>query len=593
MTAIDTPQLRAAPQETASLKTTPNNSDLGLNKLFKTVSNENKEAKKPRTLAEGSFIEFTYVTGDVLGVIRKTDEAYNAAMYNNPTSGVSNGIFLGSGVTQMVTGALQFERGLTGVKKSSQNGDNTALTTSSIRVARGVTETVTGGATAATAGITIANATSNTSKALNILGWLATVGSTFTSGAVMVVSAMGLMESFSVSTKLSEAKNTKEAFQVLKNKLLVTDEDKEKILDGIFSGKKDPWYSQIASSFTNVLFRLDPTKEKEKLKLQENLQEILKDPAKLSNLQVDDFKSASSLSDQDKAFIMNYLSENPICKGLEKEKLAPLLQVIYQDGLGRLIDKKEAVFKRTVGAETFKLIKQHINDSVADDVMENVVKSAKHEITINQRINLAGTLLGALGVAVTLMTQFATGGVYTLVELGIGLATSLAWVFVDGYSLYQEFKNNPCTTKDKIVMTLGLLTTFATTILAVVVTRITSQLAPALALITLSTLCLLYVVYKWKKASKEPPKTLANSATATPSQEVKVNKAKQAKIVAAEPVVHAVTRILPPRAAKTKARKAKTFAAEPVVHAVTRYPPPRAAKTKGLTSIHKQFKCKT
>ncbi|MEI8301435.1 MAG: hypothetical protein WCG10_07520, partial [Chlamydiota bacterium] len=244
MTAIDPTQLRASPQESSSLKKPANNSGPDLIKLFNKASDENKEVKKTRTLAEGSFVEFTYVTGDVLGVIRKTDAAYNAAMYNNPSSDLSNGIFLGGGVTQMVTGALQFERGITGIKKSSQNGDNTALATSGIRVARGVTETVSGGATATTAGITIANATSNTSKALNILGWLGTFGSAFTSGASMVVSAVGLIESFSVSTKLSEAKNAKEAFKVLKNRLVVTDEDKAKILDGIFSGKKDPWYSQ-------------------------------------------------------------------------------------------------------------------------------------------------------------------------------------------------------------------------------------------------------------------------------------------------------------------------------------------------------------
>ena len=564
MTAIDTTQLRAQSQEGVSLKKPANNSSPDLNKLFNSISNENKEVKKSKTLAEGSFVEFTYVTGDVLGVIRKTDAAYNAAMYNNPTSDVSNGIFLGGGVTQMVTGALQCERGITGIKKSSQNGDNTALATSGIKVARGVTETVSGGATAATAGITIANATSNTSKALNILGWLATVGSAFTSGAIMVVSAIGLMESFSVSTKLSEATNTKEAFQVLKNRLVVTDKDREKILDGIFSGKKDPWYSQVASSFTNVLFRLDQTKEKEKLKLQENLQEILKDPTKLSKLQVEDFKSSSSLSDQDTAFIINYLSKNPICKSLEKEKLLPLIQIIYQDGLGRLIDKKEAVFNRTVGTETFKLIKQHINDRASNDVMEKVVKLAKHEITIHQGINLAATLLGALGVAVTLMTQLATGGVYTLVELGVGLATSLAWVFLDGYSLYQEFKNNPCTTKDKVAMILGLLTTFATTILAVVVTRITSQLAPALALVTLSTLCLLYVVYKWKKTSKQPLQPLAASVTTAPPKEVQVNKNKPAK----------------PKKVRIVAENSP----------VTQELPPRAAKIKGLTNIHKHFK---
>lgn len=537
--AIDLTVSNAGIKESLVPKTFFDQLAFNVKKIFESVFGENKEVAKTRPLAEGNFTELTYAMGDALGVIRKTDAVYNASMNGNPTSNFSNGILLGASITQAATGAFQFQRGVAGIEKSSENGDKVGLATSSIRVARGVTESVSGGANAAITGASIANATSKISKAMNILGWISMAGTGFTSGAIMVTSAIGLIESFSISTKLSQGLNNEESFQVLKDKLVIKDEDRTKILDQLFSGKKAPWYNQLASSFTNVLFRLDQTKEKEKLKLQDNLQKILKDPASLKSLAVEGFKEATSLSDQETAFITNYLDQKNALKALPKEQLLPLLKIVYQDELGRIISKKEAVFNRTVGSETFKLIEPYIKSAPSSIDMGKIVKSAKHEIRINQGINLTATLLGALGVAVTLMAQFATGGVYALVELGIGLGTSLAWVFVDGYSLYEAFKNNPSTTKDKIMMTLGVLLTFSTTVLAVIVNRITSHLAPVIALVTLSTLFMLYVVYKWKKASKSSsevelaenkrPEILKNSVVQNIQPKVLYSENKESK----------------------------------------------------------------
>ncbi len=471
-----------------------------VNKIIKLIFNTNQEVTETRSVAKGNFIEFNAVVGDTTSAISTVDAAYNAAMHGNPTSPVATGDALGGGIISMVTGPQQSMRGALGVQESVKNRDEVGLVTSSIKVARGVSDTASGGATAAIAGVSIANATSKATKVLRTLGWVAVLGTGFTGCAVMVTSAIGLVESFSISTKLAKANDDTAALKVLKEKLLIQDEDRKKILDQLFSGKKAPWYTQIASSFTNILFRRDQTQEKEKLKLQEKLQTILKTPNQLQNFDVTDLKAATSLPNQEIDFIKNYLEGRPDFTKEQKEQLLPLLAVIYQDELGRAASKKETVFNRTVGSKTSKLIKELSSSSD----LKAIVKCAKREIAINQGMNLSSTLLGALGVAVTLMAQFATGGVYTLVELGIGLATAVAWLFLDGYTLYQAFKNNPSTTKDKIFMVGGVLLTFATTVLAVVVTRMTNHLLPVIALATLASLFMLYVVYKWKKVSNDP-----------------------------------------------------------------------------------------
>ena len=480
-----------------------------IKKIFNSIFKVDQENKKSRSLAEGSFTEIAYFSGDLFGVIGKTDAVYNASLYGNPDSEFTSGILLGNGALQTTTGVCQVERGVAGIKQASKNGDTIGLTTSSVRVVRGVNESASGAATAAISGISLANnTTSNAPAALNALGWVAMAGAGFTSAAIMVIAAMGLMESMSISHQLAHAKDSKEAVGVLKDQLTVKDEDRKKILDQMFSEKKTPWYTQVASSFANVVFKLDKTQEKKKLEFQEKLQKILKDPACLNTLAADSLIDSTSLSKEEEAFITKYLKQHESLKNLPKEKVLPLIKVIYQDGLGRVISKKEAVFNRTVGCKTFKLIKELAGSVPSHNAMEAIVKSAKTEISTNQKINLTVTCLSAVGVALTMMTQFATGGVYTLVALGVGLAVTLGYAIIDVYMLYQAFKNAPSTTKDKIMMTLGVLTTFATTILAVVVTNITSHLAPVIALATLSTISLLYVVYKWKKTSTTPQEAL-------------------------------------------------------------------------------------
>ena len=240
---------------------------------------------------------------------------------------------------------------------------------------------------------------------------------------------MGIIEKMKISKKMSVG-----GFNELKNTLVVTEDDKTKILQDLFEGPRKSWYKELASSFTPSLFKQDQTKEKKRFALKQQLQGILQQGStRLAELA--EPAKTTSLSPEDQACISQYINMScPKLTSAEQVKVVNLISSVYQEEIASTKSKKEAIFKRVIGLETYKLMQPLLNtdpSKISEDACNKVLASAKKELKVNQWIDLGAAGLSAIGVALVLMAQFATGGIFTLVELGVGVAAAISWAVID------------------------------------------------------------------------------------------------------------------------------------------------------------------
>lgn len=508
---IDIVSLKQTPLTESTQSTSSSlESSFGIKELFESNIGVQATPKPTRPLYEGNLNEVAAVNGDFLGAIRKVDGVYNSVMNHSDNINGFNGLAFGLGAIQAGTGILSFQGSCAGVQTSLDNGDKVGLVTSSIGVVQGVSASISGAGSAAISGVSIVEQTNKMTKVLQGLGKLSIIAGGFV-GVVGIVREMtNLIESFSLMKsllKVSKNKPSKNlAVETLQNMLSITNSDKKQILDQLFSEKKVSWKSHFTNSFNRVLFKKDQNCEKKKFIFEQNLQKILKNPECLEELNKDTQEDTPSPT-KEQRFIANYIQCHPSFQNLKvelREKLVCLLHPSYEKALLDLKSKKEAIFKRVIGVESYNLMQPLLDKNVAkipDLDKTALLKAVKRGVYLNRMLNIGIIALNFMGIAAIGMVQLATGGSYALIGLAMSLLIAVGWATVDSYALYQAFKNNVATTKDKIFMVMTILGTFAATVVGAVIAETINELVPLIIMTALCSMVMLYCVYSWSRSS--------------------------------------------------------------------------------------------
>ena len=421
---------------------------------------------------------------------------------------------LATGVTVMTIGVFNTTLSKTAAKTSRAIGDDKGFTQNFIKMAlmgpigvvRGVIDTV-------KSGLSIGNSqnkTPITSKVIQGLGVASFVGSNIWSVVIASLSITSIVETRSIAKVFNEKVKVggdEAGFDHLKSMLSITQTEKKAILKSFFKPKeKESWCKKAGNVIADTLF--GEKESKEILEIKAALRKIHTEPEAVKALLASlDIPIEEKVLSQEEGDIQEFLKEiSGILTSLDQRKLLQLVLHAYHTEIEHTKEKKEAVFMRAIGVKTRELIepflKKNSNQIPAEKLKEITISAQKglfHNVAIMSTIVLACML----NIIVGLIIQIMTGGLYFAVQLALNLVISTIWLGIDGYFLYQAYKEKHSNWKNRLLIALS-------TISMVVVSSIVSTLASATSNIIITgsmtfawLFLILYGVQEWKKSSKK------------------------------------------------------------------------------------------
>lgn len=461
-----------------------------------------------RALKDGPLLGGIFIAQDVARGLNTAVTAVTVAATGDQNGGLAT-MPLALGPSMVAAGVLNVQIGADTAKTAYKSGDEVGLISGVIRVPRGVADVTRGGVTTAQTGLQIANKAPGVAATLGLIG---SVGAGVGIIAIGATSTMNLAQTMAISgvfNKKCKEEGEEGAFNYLKKLLSTTEEDKAKVLDEIFIPQKDSW-SRKAKSYLAEKF-LGTKESKEDAKLKDAFQkaatqpELLEAYIKIAEEPLVDAKVypegvKEKIEDRLRKMIPNY---NDL-SGSQKEKLIALVYGLYETGLKNTQDKKEAVFERTVGSDTKKLLQPLMTkqEDVAPAEIKEVVACAKKGLrgnAIRQSIITIGCMLGMVGLV---LAQIASSGIYFFVELAINLVSTAIWLGMDGYYLYKSYTETHALMKDKVLMFVATLAMVVAGTVAVALAKSTLNLALTASFCVVWLALAVYGVYTWKTAKE-------------------------------------------------------------------------------------------
>lgn len=449
------------------------------------------------SLAKGSLPEHIFLAGDVLSITKAghtLSSTIPAKEVPSPDPGFNGNIagITSAGITG-VSGILNTARGSAAAEKAYKMGDDVGTAAGVLRSAiRGPSEMMRATTSITTNSLDIANKSASIPKVTLGLGITTAVGSCLGSTAIGITAFKNLRERHSIAKNFyREAKKGDDSgVGYLKGMLCITEQDEQEVLEDVFNPQSKALHERAFNYIAEKALVGKQTEEYKKLK-----KLMGKKPRDLKA--IEDLLKSTDIDTAGREDLIGKVKE----KFKEYDQLTPdgqkkLLALVTQE-IDYKKQKKEAVFIRTVGDETKKLI-----ESCEGVLDSKIIASAKAGLTRSR--NIMSVILGTclLSLAFNILAQVITSGVYAFIELGLNLVTSLIFLGVDGYFLYKAYAKNQIDWKERCLMLLvtigaviggSLATALAKSSIVGIV--ITSTLLSVYLLITL------FETFNWK--SKE------------------------------------------------------------------------------------------
>lgn len=465
-----------------------------------------------KSLGNRPLLDHLFFAGDTCSALKSAQAIADVAAAEGVSKTESlNPDFVGveSGSVVAVVGVLDTSRGISTAEKSQKIGDHVGLFSGLLRgVIRGPCEVVRGGNAIATSVLNLTDKSLSTPKVTLGLGLLGATGGCICSTVIGATAIATMVEGRSISKKLNEKIKESEiaGFNYLKEALSITEEDKKTVLKDLLEPSTEPWYKKAVSYLGKKFVGKEESEADKELKklLRAKDSEAIK---KWLATQPDTTDNTLSVA-QEQAVIERINADYAALDDSEKEKLSKLVSKLYVTGLESCKEKKQAIFNRAVGIETKNLMTEFLEDNSKvpqGEMLTKIITSAK--VGINGNIRRMAWVIAAcvLGIIVNVAAQVLSGGIYTLVQIGINAIIAAIWLGIDGYYLYQAYKQNHADWKDRVLMLLG-------TISLVVVGALATSFAQSsigsiiitVSLLAFYLLCSLYEIVAWKnKTSNE------------------------------------------------------------------------------------------
>ena len=471
-----------------------------------------------RAYHETAVNEFQYLAGDFSALQRKGTQLFALTQHSDLAVRQMNVEGMTQAIT-LLTGYVASMRGHEEAKQSYHLGDKGGMFLGAATAVRGPFEMMSGGGSAVTSGI---NAFATPAKVASLAKTVQGISIASTLGSGMFYVLLGAPAIQSLYESGSTYHNLKkhvhdggdtQGFIYLKSKLEIKDSDRKKILDELFSDKKENGVIRSVKRFFNWVYGYN-TKKAEEVKA--SIKELLSNDA-LTNKELEEALQTldpngelqGMLSKEDLAFAEKYITSSDKLKGLSpdaRKNLISISVVFYKAGLNVVTSRKEKQLCRMIGTTACENIKANMNTNIKDidvKVLEDTIKAAKKGLVKSLAINaaiVAGCILGLVG---TIMGTVLTAGIYPLIATIISTITLAIWTGVDGYTLYEEHKAGNSTKKDKALMILSAVFMVSIIVVGNLVTTGAVSMAITGALTASWMLLLLYSVYTWRQNEKK------------------------------------------------------------------------------------------
>lgn len=477
-----------------------------------------KSKKASRPLHAGPAADLLYVEGDLVGFVRKplgllAQVNQKKFPFAKQANGTSTAL-----AAYLFTGAEATLSGHGSAKKAYNIGDKSTFAANVVKTMRGGFEMMSGGSAAVTSGMAALASPQQLSSMQKILTNVA-IGSSAATGMLYIglaaPAAISLKNTVSFLTSLNneiKVGGDKQGFIHLQNAMKMQNTDRKKVLDEIFYKKEQNPLTAAFSRFINWIYA--DAKSKQAKKDLETLRSLVtkeslasKDMKDLLHKVDPENNFGKMLSDADKTCAEEYIAEHFSDLGAEqKQNLLRLISVFYKLGLNVTKERKETTLKKQVGEKVFETVQAHLNSNVHamdEKLVTDTVKAAKKNMYKSIVIDVAALIGCALGMAATVLGTVFSAGIFSLVSMILSISMTGIWTGVDGYTLYQDYKNQNATLKDKLVMLLSTIALAAVSVVASVLAGTTVSLAITAAFTCSWLFYMLYMIYEWKSKSKE------------------------------------------------------------------------------------------
>lgn len=471
---------------------------------------------------EESLSEVCRLTADFSGGIGSiNDIAINMLHEKDKNLGFTgfnmdvNDIATGAAVTTL--GVLNITRNKNTAKTSRKIGDAAGFFNNFIKMAViGPAGIFAGVVDTAKSAVSLGSGEDKTPMMSNIikgLGIASFVGNSTCSVVVGAVSIASVLEIGSIkkafNQKIKEGGNAA-AFNYLKEMLSVTPTEKKKILESLFKPKeKESWYKKAKTYIADAFLGEKESEEDKKIK--EVFLKIPTNPGAisrlLSSLKVGiERKPLSKEEMKIEEYLREIFGDYKKLTPLKQKKLLQLVLQAYHKEVKHLKEKKAVIFKRVIGSETKELMEPLLKKN-AEDIpahkLKEIIASAKKGFFENTAVMSAIITACILNIVAGVIIQVVTGGFYFFIQLALNVVISAIWLGVDGYVLYQAYKEKHPDWKNKVLMALATLGMVVVSVIVSTLASSTSNLIVTATLTFAWLILILYGMYGRRKAYKE------------------------------------------------------------------------------------------
>jgi len=454
-----------------------------------------KEMKEPWWLVTGPSNEFIYATSDISSLYRMV-HGVQLAFANKPTPSADTALGITSGAS-ILTGYVAGCRGYVENREASKIGDFWGQVSGKVTMARGGFETLYGAAFLPARILTLVSASNGSQAVAQSATALGNLGSVL--GGVMylllaVPCAISMGKGVQFKVGLHSAMNDPE----LKT-------EREKLRAGIeyIMGK--------------LVLKRDDRKEL--------ATQVVKDPniwdgESIKPVDISE-KDEEALSQNDKDYIEGFTEAYGKKHDFDELTIAQLgqhMKLAFINGK----KLKEAKLGRMAGAETVALVKEELGKTEGERLLERLLdpedltaiedaekflNQVDKNANFNIWFNAAIVVLCLLGAAAFFAGIFVTSGWGAIAIAIIWVVVSVGMLGIDGYCLWQAYKQGDPKFGDKVVMSLmGVMMT--ATVLTTFV--FSGGLVPLIAAGVIGTMWAgagAYSYYRWSKKPVDDKKT--------------------------------------------------------------------------------------
>jgi len=450
-----------------------------------------KEMKEPWWLVTGPSAEFIYFASDIPSTYRMVDGLV-AAIQNQPTPTGDSGLGISSGAS-ILSGYVAGCRGYVENREATKINDYWGKVSGKITMVRGAFETVGGAVFIPVRALSIAAAETSSKTVAQSALILGNVGSALFGVMYLLLAApcaISMVKGIRFSSNLKKAMSDPE-----------------------LTTKRD----QVKAGVDFVMEQFDLVRSDRK----EIAKRVTEDPSIWDGENVKPIdispEDEQLLSDYDKDYIKGFVGAVGKKNDYDEFTQAQIGEHVKHEFIMEK-KRKQAELGRKAGSETVALVKEEISkpaeerlanrlldpeDLTAVEDAESFLDKIKGNANFNIWFNAAIVFFCVLGAVAFFVGMAGSGGALGIAIAVICVVVSLGMLAIDGYSLWQAYKQGDPQFKDKAVMSLMGL--FMTTSL-ILGTVFSGGLVPLIAAGVIGLMWAGFAGYSYYRWSKQPPK---------------------------------------------------------------------------------------